>query len=450
MTVPSIDRQISGETKFDRLNARAKTQPQDVFNNLGHILDAEFLEQTYHQLEDKKAVGQDRMTKQKYGEKLTENIQSLVRRIRQGCYRPQPARVIEIPKEDGSKRPLVISCFEDKLVQSAVSKVLTCLYEPMFLSCSYGFRVGQKSHDALKALNQHAYPCWDGAVVEIDLRQYFDTIPHEELHKMLKHKISDRRFLKLITTLVTAPVDCHQVIKVNSRGCPQGSILSPILANIFLHEVIDVWFEDLKQHHFKGRANEVRYADDMVFIFQSPQEAQRFMDVLPKRLSKYGLEMNQNKSRLIRSGQNVAEREHKARRRLPTYHFLGFTVYWGKARHGKWWRMKFISRRDRFTSKLKGLRAFLKKQRTTKDTIRVLKLVASVIRGWLNYHAVSDNQKRVRQFMQMSRRIVRQWINRRGRRRPMRWATFDKYVEKVQLPKTWKTISMFKSALNKA
>lgn len=262
MTVHSNDRKISGKTKLDRLGERAISHKETVFNNLGHIIEGELLEQIYHQLESRKAVGIDGVNKEAYGSCLEENIKSLLRRIRTGSYRPKPARVIEIPKEDGSKRPLVISCFEDKIVQHAVSMILTKIYEPLFLPSSFGFREGRSCHDALRALNKHAYPCWDGAVIEVDIRRYFNSIPHGELKKILKKKISDDRFLKLIEKLATAPVVSEGRITANELGCPQGSILSPILANIYLHEVIDQWFESIKQTHFKGKAEEVRYADD--------------------------------------------------------------------------------------------------------------------------------------------------------------------------------------------
>ena len=447
MTVHSIDSIKTGQTKLERLGERAASQKETVFNNLGHILDKELLKQIYQQVENKKAVGIDGVTKETYGIQIEENLNDLMRRIRQGNYRPKPARVVEIPKEDGSRRPLVISCFEDKLVQAAVSTILTSIYEPLFLPYSYGFRKGRNCHEALRALSTHAMQCWDGAIVEIDISRYFNSIPHQELKEILQKKIKDDRFLRLIDILTTASVLKNGKMTLNTQGCPQGSILSPILANIFLHEVIDVWFERVKHQHFKEKAEEVRYADDIVFIFQNYREAKQFFDVLPKRLNKYGLEMHTDKSSLIRSGQNAARREHRAGRRLPTYHFLGFTVYWGKARYGQWWRMKFKSRRDRFTGKLQGLKKFLRKQLTTTDLLGTLKMVSKVIKGWLNYHAVSDNHRRVRQFIRLSRQIVRKWINRRGRKRPMNWENFNKLMEKVNMPRTWKTTSLFKSSL---
>jgi RNA-directed DNA polymerase len=265
-----------------------------------------------------------------------------------------------------------------------------------------------------------------------------------ELRKILQKKISDKRFLRLIDKLVTAPImQKDGKVEENRVGCPQGSIISPILSNIYLHEVIDIWFEELGKTYFKGKAEEVRFADDMVFIFENYFEAEKFFRVLPKRLSKFGLKMHANKSRLIQSGQNAAKRADRLGGRLPTYKFLGFTVYWGKARNGEWWRMKFKSRSDRFTAKLKGMREFLNGQLNTEDTIVTLELVASVVRGWINYHAVSDNERCVSQFILLSRQIVRKWINRRGRKRPMNWDKFNKLMVKVKFPNKGKTIPIF-------
>lgn len=448
MTVLSIDRLKSGQTKLERLSERAAMHKETVFNNLGHLIDKDLLLALYHRMEGKRAVGIDGINKEKYGRALNENIDNLLIRLRRGTYHPQPARITEIPKEDGSKRPLAVSCFEDKLVQSAVSLILTRIYEPVFLPCSYGFRPSKSCHDALRALYQHSYPCWDGAIVEIDIRKYFNSIPHSELREILQKKIKDERFLRLIDKLATAPILHESKVVPNTVGCPQGSMLSPILANIFLHEVIDEWFDTIKRGHFVGMAEEVRYADDMVFVFQQYAEAKRFFEVLPKRLKKYGLDMHQDKSTLLRSGQNVAERAHKAGKRIPTYQFLGFTVYWGKARNGKWWRMKFKSRRDRFTAKLQGLKEFLRKQLNTNDTVGVLKLVRSVIRGWLCYHAVSDNEKAVRQFINLSHQVIRKWINRRGRKRPMNWEKFNGLMDQLNFPRTWRTTSLFPRSPN--
>lgn len=442
MSVLSDDRNITGKTKLERLGERAVNDQETVFNNLGHLLNRSLFKEIYQQMNGNKAAGIDGVVKGTYGENLDANIDDLILRIRKGTYRPKPFRRVDIPKEDGSQRPLAIASFEDKLVQSAVSGMLTQIYEPLFLSCSYGFRPKVSCHDALKALMKHTYPCWNGAIVEIDIWQCFNSIPQAELKSILQKKISDKRFLQLIDTLTMAPTVYNGVMEINTKGCPQGSILSPILSNIYLHEVIDVWFEEIRRNHIRGIAEEIRYADDMVFVFQHEEEAQRFFRVLPKRLGKYGLVMQQNKSRLIPSGQNRAEAAHRQGKRLPTYQFLGFTVYWGKARNGKWFRLKLKTRSDRFSKKLKGLKLFLKK-RLHKDTAKTLRAVIRVVRGWVNYYAVSDNERMVKRFIQHSKQILRKWMNRRGRKRPLNWEKFLALLAKLNYPLTFKTKSLF-------
>ena len=441
MTIHSNDGQ-SGQTKLDRISELSVANDDMIFNNVGYLINLSLLKELYHQLDGKKAVGIDGVTKVDYGNNLEENLNGLLKRIRRGTYRSQPARIVEIPKEDGSSRPLAISCLEDKIVQSAVNLILTKIYEPLFLPCSYGFRPGKNCHDALRSLNKSTYQFWDGAVVEIDLQKCFNTIPHDRLMQCLSKKINDKRFLILINHLLRTPILEGKQMMANEIGCPQGSILSPTLSNIYLHEVVDSWFEQISKTHFRGKAEMVRYCDDMVFIFQQKDEAERFYNVLPKRLDKYGLILHTEKSHLIPSGHSEAKKANQRGERLPTYQFLGFTCYWGKTRNG-YWRLKFTSRQDRFTAKLKGLRNYLQERLNTSNTAEVLKSVVRVLRGWINYHGISDNDKRVKGFIYESKCILLTWFHRRGRKRLMTWKTFSMLLKKINFPERWKTVSMF-------
>jgi len=249
-------------TRLECIGRRATHRKDTVFNNIGHVVDGDLLRECYHELDGKKAIGIDGVTKEIYGRKLENNLQDLLARIRKCAYKPQASRVVEIPKEDGSTLPLAISCFEDKIVQLAVSKILTTIFEPQFLSCSYGYREGVNGHEALRALMEYSTQFSKGATLEIDLRKYFNTIPHDQLQGILMKKISDKRFLKLVGKLIRAPVMINEKAELNRLGCPQGSVVSPILSNIYLHYVIDNWFSEISRSHLIGRAEMVRFADD--------------------------------------------------------------------------------------------------------------------------------------------------------------------------------------------
>jgi RNA-directed DNA polymerase len=442
MTVHSIDR-ISWSTKLERIGELSAKNKQMVFNNIGHLINVDMLKEQFKQLDGRKAVGIDKVTKVAYREKLEENINILIKKIRQGTYKHKPVKITEIPKEDGGKRPLAISCIEDKLVQLAASAILQKIYEPLFLPCSYGFRPGKSCHDALKALTLSVFPNMNGAIVEIDICKYFNSISHKYLMEVLEKKISDRRFLRLIRTLMVVPVINGKSMEINTRGCVQGSIISPILSNIYLHHVIDEWFENIRRSHIRGRAELIRYADDMVFTFEKSDEANRFYRTLPKRLAKYGLELHEDKSQVMPAGLGSAQRAHKQGTRIPTFNFLGFTCYWGKARKG-FWRLKFTSRRDRFTAKLKGLRKFLW-ENLNRDSTEVLKITMLVIRGWINYHNISDNGRKVEAFRRHSARIIFKWFNRRGRKHPISWDHCNQILDANNFPHAGKTISMFQA-----
>jgi hypothetical protein len=281
----------------------------------------------------------------------------------------------------------------------------------------------------------------NGVTIEIDLRKYFNSIPHVNLQGILREKISDKRFLKLVEKLIRAPILVNEKAELNRIGCPQGSIASPILSNIYLHYVMDSWFNEISKTHIKGRAEEIRFADDMVFVFQFKEDADKFYEVLPKRLEKYGLKLHEDKSSMIVSGSKEAEEADKRGDRLPIYKFLGFICYWGKSRKG-WWRLKFKSQSDRFTGKLNGLRKYLK-ENPNEETHKILKRVKKVVVGWVNYNAISDNARRVSSFIFESKRALFRWINRKGGKRRINWGRFGRLLKRINYPNSFKTISMF-------
>jgi RNA-directed DNA polymerase len=442
MTVHSTDG-MTWLTKLKRIELLSSQNQEIVFNNLGHVIDIAMLGQQFKELGNKKAIGIDGITKTEYGKNLETNLKILLTKIRRGTYQTKPARITVIPKEDGGLRPLIISCFEDKIVESAVSKILNAVFEPIFLKCSYGFRPKVNAHDALRALNKFTYSFNKGAVVEIDITKCFNSIRHRELMEFLRQRISDKRFLKLVKKLIETPIIEGDTTTISKEGCSMGSIVSPILANIFLHYVIDCWFNKISKENMEGKAEMVRYSDDMVFVFEEVEDAKRFYDVLPKRLSEYGLSINEAKSQMLQSGRNHAERLSKQNKKMETYNFLGFTCYWGKSKLGNTWRLKYTSRKDRFTGKLKGLRGYLREQLNAPNKTQVLNMVIKVIRGWVNYHGISDNHKRVRSFIYQSRHIIHGWFNRMGGNPKMNWNRLLEILKAVKFPEKWKTVAMF-------
>jgi len=430
-------------TKLERIKLLSLQNREIRFNNLRSVIDLAMLEEQYRNLSGKKAVGFDGITKETYGTELEANLHLLLARIHLGKYKAKPAKITMIPKEDGGKRPLVISCFEDKLVESAVSKILDAVFEPVFLRSSYGFRPNLSAHDALRELNRLTYHFNKGAVVEIDITKCFNTIRHQELMDFLELRISDKTFLRLVKKLIETPIIENDTVTLTKEGCRQGSIASPILANIFLHYVIDCWFNEICKTNITGKAGMVRYADDMVFVFENEADARRFYEVLPKRLNKYGLSINDAKSQILQSGKSHAINLLKQGKKIQSYNFLGFTCYWGKSRLGTTWRLKYTSRKDRFTEKLKGLREYLRCQLNKQNKTQILFKVIRVIKGWINYHGISDNQRRVSSFIYQSKRAIYGWFNRMGGRRKLNWQRFAEILKRINFPERWKTISMF-------
>jgi RNA-directed DNA polymerase len=426
------------QTKLDRVEMRARQDKKSVFNNLGHVIDLELLRQCYHNLDGNKAKGIDGIGKEDYGTDLDENLKRLLIRVRRGNYHPKASRIKEIPKTDGTRRPLAIACFEDKLMQEAVRRVLERIYEPIFLNCSCGFRPGRNAHIALAMLNNQIQD-WArcGAVLDMDLRKYFNTIPHNQLAELLREKVKDERFMRLIIKLLKAPVLTNEGKAVtNETGSPQGSILSPLLANIYLHYVLDEWFENVVRPRIQGNGQMVRYADDVVFTFKDIETTKRIKDVIIKRLNKYGLSINEDKTRIIICDGYFANYKLKAGK-MPSFTFLGFRHVWGKAwdkRMGKkFMRIKRITCPIRYRKKLKEISTYIKQNRHDRDLVIKVKRITQ---GYINYFAVSDNAKRISQFIYTVSKILFKWLNRRSQRRSYIWDEFAQLLERIEFPKT--------------
>ncbi len=407
-----------------------------MFNNVGHLITLDFLRTCHNELDGAKAVGVDGVKKEDYAKNLPENLKQLLMRIRRGSYHPQPSRIVEIPKTDGTMRPLAISCYEDKIVQEALRKILERIYEPIFLKCSHGFRPGRGCDTALVALNDRLKSADCGGVLEIDLRKYFNTIPHEPLTRLLRLKIKDERFLCLIIKLLKAPTqDKEGRVTRNDLGSPQGSILSPLLANLYLHYVMDIWFSWINESKLGGSAGLVRYADDAVFTFRTLAEATEFRIELAQRLNSFGISLNDAKTKALVCGPQVASQYERKGLKMPHFTFLGFLHVWGKAWNRKrgisFWRVKRRTCPMRFRKKLAELTTLIKKSRHDKN---LLERVKRIVRGYVNYFAINDNEKRVGQFLREVRRLLFKWLNRRSQRHSLTWDEFQQVLDKAKFP----------------
>ena len=418
-------------TKLTRIAWLSKRDPQKRFDCLMHHFDEGALRRCFHALDGRKAVGIDGVTKAQYGERLEENLRELVRRMKQMAYRPQPVRQVLIPKEGkpGATRPLGISVLEDKMVQKRMQEVLESLYEPLFLDCSYGFRPGRGCHEAIKALYQHLYKHEVQTVIDIDLANYFGTIAYRPLVTMLSEKIGDKGLIRYLLRMFKAGVLADGELRVSDEGLPQGSICSPVLANIFAHYVIDTWFEDTVKGHCRGRVELYRYGDDAVICCQYEQDAQRITKALASRLAKYHLKLNEEKTRLVGFSKQAQRRGEKQ----DGFDFLGFTFYLGRSRRGAV-TPKLKTSGKRLRSKLKRMGEWARKVRNVLPLKELWSVFVAKLRGHIQYYAVSFNGKAVNEFHCQAKRILFRHLNRRSQRKSFNWERFERFVAGHPLP----------------
>jgi len=361
---------------------------------------------------------------------LNENLEELVARMKTMSYRPGPVRQVYIPKEGkvGSTRPLGISNLEDKVVQKMMQRVLESIYEPSFLDCSYGFRPGRGCHDAIKALHKHLYGNEVQVVIDVDLANFFGTIDHKMMEGILREKIGDQTLMRYIIRMFKAGVLSEGDLQISNEGVPQGSICSPVLANIFAHEAIDKWVEEMVKPNCRGKVELFRYADDMVICCQYGQDAERIYATLIKRLEKFKLKMNKDKTKLV-SFSKVEAAQGKLQ---GTFDFLGFTFYLGKSKKG-WVIPKVKTSGKKLRAKLKNVTTWCKTVRNRKKLSLIWNTFRSKIRGHIQYYGISHNTDKVDEFVGQSTKILFKWLNRRSQRKSFDWDKFSLFMKKKPL-----------------
>jgi group II intron reverse transcriptase/maturase len=381
-------------------------------------------------IDSRKAVGVDGVQKEEYGKKLEENIDCLVKKLKQDSYQPKPSRRVRIPKpgSKGKTRPLGISCYEDKLVESAVSRLLTAVYEPKFLDVSYGFRPERNCHQAISAMREAIAIKKINYVVEVDIKSYFDTMDHDWLIKFLEHDIADKKLIRLIKKFLKAGVMENGEVIDKTEGSPQGNIMSPVLANVYLHYVLDLWFEKVVKKQVNGESYMVRYADDFVCLFQFENEAYWFLRILKARLKKFSLEVSEEKTRVLEFGKYAKERRVKRGLGKPeTFNFLGFTFCCGKAKFSDEFCLFMHTDRKKFSDKLKKLRIWLKANRTLPIDELMYAINKSLI-GYYNYYGVPTNLKRLDEFRKRIEETIFKVLNKRSQKRSFTWDEFNRIV----------------------
>lgn len=418
----SLGGEYGEPTYLNRIALQARKKSR-VFHNLMHHVNEVTLGWAYGQMDGHKAKGSDGITKKKYGEHLEDNIQKLCQRMRRMAYRPSPARLVLIPKMDGKTRQIAISNFEDKLVQKVASDILTAIYEPMFQRFSFGFRPKRSCHGAIgylyNKLRRQASLKW---VVDVDLNRFFDTINHKRLIAILKQRIGDRRFLQYLTRMLKAGILQGGDRQEAEEGTPQGSIVSPILANVYLNHVLDEWFVQHIQPELGGEM--ARYADDIVFAFSTEERARSFVERITARLSEHGLSLNKEKTHVICFDPQSSEKR--------TFDFLGFTFYWGR------WMdkttLKVRTSMKALKKKIQDYDHWIKANRSRYRLAMLWEATSQKLRGHYNYYGVLWNRGKLRHFYHAVVGSLFRWLNRRSQKQSYTWEGFKMRMSYQPLP----------------
>lgn len=423
-------------TRQQTIAKLAQQAPQMSFTSLNHHIDMVWLHEAYRRTRKDGAPGVDGQTAAAYAEHLEENLRDLLERAKSGRYRAPAVKRVDIPKGDGkSTRPIGVPTFEDKVLQRAVAMVLEPIYEQDFVDCSYGFRPGRSAHQALEVWRDQLMDCRGGWVIELDVQRFFDTLDKAQLRAFVQRRVRDGVLLRLIGKWLNAGVLEDGAVRYPEAGTPQGGVISPLLANIFLHEVLDVWFEREIKPRLKGRTVLIRYADDAVLGFSKEEDARRVLAVLPKRFGKYGLSLHSEKTRLIefrRPPRGGGPSGPSDRPRPGTFDLLGFTHYWAKSRRGNW-VIKRKTATDRLSRAITRIGQWCRAHRHA-PVSEQHKALAQKLRGHYGYYGITGNSSKLEQFLNGVIRRWHYWLNRRSQRGKWTWERFVRMLRARPLP----------------
>ena len=398
------------ELKDIRYQSRTYKRLETLMNRVNE----ETIKEEHRKQQKKKASGIDGVTKDEYGKELDKNVGELILRMKKLSYKPQPVRRTYIPKANGKLRPLGIPAYEDKLVQGVMAGILSDVYEERFLDCSHGFRPGRSAHDVVRYINQTIMTKRANYVLEADIKGFFDNVDHDWLMKFLEHDIADRNFLRYVKRLLIAGIMEGTEFKESDRGTPQGGLISPVLANVYLHYVLDLWCEKYLKKTLKGEVHYVRYADDFVLMFQYENEARQVLEMLKERLKRFGLEVAEDKTRILPIGRFKGTKED--------FDFLGFTFFNTHTRGGKY-RLGVRTNKKKLKAKKQVVKAWLK-TRLTCPVYETMKLVNQALAGHFNYYGVSGNFHMVQSFWKYAKYSCYRMLNRRHQKRSIKYDKF--------------------------
>lgn len=432
------------KTKLERIAEISKANQNEKFNNIIYLINQEMLIECHKEMEVDKAAGVDEVTKKEYEKNLQENITNLHNKLKSFSYKPQPVKRVYIPKAGSDKkRALGIPSYEDKLVQAAIAKILTAIYEPIFMEFSYGFRGKRGCHQALAAVTYILEKKVIRYVVDADIKGFFDNVSHEWIIKFLEHKISDKRFIRLVKRILMTPIEEKGIITKAVRGCPQGGLASPVISNIYLHYVLDLWFEKVIKRENKHASHMVRYADDYTCCFESEYEAKEFLRQLKMRLSKFNLELAEDKTKIIMFGR-YAETDTKRNGggSPPTFDFLGFTHYCSRSADKKRFRVK------RRTSKKKKKASRSKISIWIKENMHerpkwIIQELNRRLTGYFNYYGITDNGKQIQRMRNYVINKLFKALRRRSNKNKLTWESFNKILTAYNLKKAYVKVNIY-------
>jgi len=420
--------------KLTLIAKKAREQPALKFISLMHLLNKEYLKDCYHLLKRGKAAGIDGRTLESYTkEEIDGKIEETIGLMKRKRYTPQPVRRVELAKENGKKRLLGIPTVMDKIIQLGMTRILEAIYEPTFLPLSYGYRPGRGAHEAIKAINHMIMGKKVNWIVEVDIKEFFDHIDHSWMMRCLQERIADPNFLQCINKFLKAGVLRNGVSLPTTEGTPQGGIISPILANIYLHYALDLWFEGQEKRKMKGYAQLIRYADDFLFGVQHNTEAKEIRNNLTARLGKFGLLVAEEKTQVLEFGRFAQQHNTQRGKKPDTFEFLGFTHYCTKTRDGRF-MLGVRTSKKRMNRALVAMNTWVKSIRNLMPTEAIWEQLKVKLTGHYNYYGIRGNFMALNRFYGKTKRLMFKWMNRRSRKKSWNWQGFDTYLKTYPLP----------------